>query len=117
MFYHDKVLNFASYYSNMTNTLEALKSGELLGSKTLKLVCGLTVFPEEVITLSETLEVLDLSDNQISVLPDSVSKLKKLRIIFFARNKFTEFPAVLAKCPALSMIGFKSNQSFLENAH
>ena len=94
----------------MTNTLEALKSGKLVGSKSLKLACGLTAFPEAVITLAETLEVLDLSDNKISVLPDSISKLKKLRIIFFARNKFTEFPAVLGQCPELRMIGFKSNQ-------
>lgn len=93
----------------MTHTLEALKSGKLVGSKTLKLACGLEAFPEEIITLADTLEVLDLSDNHLSELPDSISKLKHLRIIFFARNNFTEFPKVLAECPSLNMIGFKSN--------
>jgi len=94
----------------MTHSLEELKSGQLIGSKTLKLACGLKEFPEEILSLAETLEVLDLSDNQLSKLPDSITQLKKLRILFFARNNFTEFPKILAKCPALSMIGFKSNQ-------
>ncbi|WP_147677912.1 leucine-rich repeat-containing protein kinase family protein [Algibacter pacificus] len=93
----------------MANTLEALKSGQLIGSKTLKLACGLEEFPEEIVTLADTLEVLDLSDNNLSKLPKSVAQLKHLRIIFFARNNFTEFPKILAQCPKLNMIGFKSN--------
>jgi len=94
----------------MVHSLEALKSGQLIGSKTLKLACGLETFPEEIISLSETLEVLDLSDNKLTSLPESIAQLKHLRIIFFARNNFTEFPSILAKCPNLNMIGFKSNQ-------
>jgi hypothetical protein len=93
----------------MVHTLEALQSGELLGVKRLKLACGLETFPEEIFTLADTLQVLDLSDNNLSALPDNISKLKHLKIIFFARNKFTAFPSVLADCPALTMIGFKSN--------
>ncbi|MFT4833368.1 MAG: hypothetical protein ACJAVY_001547 [Marinoscillum sp.] len=93
----------------MTHTLADLKSGKLIGSKTLKLACGLTEFPEEILTLSETLEYLDLSDNQLSELPDSIAQLKNLKIIFFARNNFTVFPEILRTFPVLSMIGFKSN--------
>ncbi len=102
----------------MTHSLEKLKSGQLIGSKELKLTCGLKEFPEEILSLAETLEVLDLSDNQLTTLPDSITQLKKLRIIFFARNNFTEFPKILAQFPALSMIGFKSNKihSVPENA-
>ena len=48
----------------MTHALEDLKSGKLIGSKRLKLACGLTDFPQEILSLSETLEVLDLSDNK-----------------------------------------------------
>ncbi|WP_298487875.1 leucine-rich repeat-containing protein kinase family protein [uncultured Maribacter sp.] len=94
----------------MTHSLEELKSGKLIGAKRLKLACGLEEFPEEIIHLKETLEVLDLSDNNLSKLPDNISQLKKLRILFFANNNFIEFPVILAKCPSLSMIGFKSNQ-------
>lgn len=94
----------------MIHTLEALKAGELNGVKRLKLACGLETFPEEIFSLADSLEILDLSDNNISEIPKDISKLKRLKIIFFARNKFTEFPAVLANCPALTMIGFKSNK-------
>lgn len=102
----------------MKNSLEDLKSGKLIGSKKLKLACGLKEFPEEILSLAETLEVLDLSDNQLTELPDTISQLKNLKIIFFARNNFTVFPSILIKCTALSMIGFKSNhiQTVPENA-
>jgi hypothetical protein len=93
----------------MTHTLEELKSGSLIGSKRLKLACDLKQFPNEILSLSETLEILDLSDNQLSELPDSISELKNLKIIFFERNKFTEFPVILKELPLLNMIGFKSN--------
>jgi hypothetical protein len=94
----------------MTHSLADLKSGKLIGLTRLKLACGLTEFPKEIFTLAETLEILDLSGNDLSELPSSISQLKNLRILFFARNKFTEFPKVLSECLNLNMIGFKSNQ-------
>ena len=102
----------------MTHSLEELKSGNLVDSKRLKLACGLSEFPIEILSLADTLEILDLSDNHISELPATFSQLKKLKIVFFARNQFTEFPTVLANCPVLSMIGFKSNpmETVAENA-
>ena len=102
----------------MTHTLAELKSGKLIGSKRLKLASGLTEFPNEILDLAATLEVLDLSDNQMTELPECIIRLKHLKIIFFARNNFTEFPKILSQLPKLSMIGFKSNQivSVPENA-
>ena len=92
------------------NTLEQLRSGELAGSRRLKLACGLTVFPREIFDLAETLEILDLSGNALSSLPDDLPRLHKLRILFCSDNQFTELPAVLGQCLQLSMIGFKANQ-------
>ena len=94
----------------MTQSLEALKSGKLLGAKRVKIACGLEKFPEELISLADTLEILDLSDNNLTTLPDSITKLKHLKIVFFARNQFKEYPSILHKCEAITMIGFKSNQ-------
>jgi hypothetical protein len=91
-------------------TLQQLISGELKGSKTLKLSCELTTFPLEIFDLADTLEILDLSNNKLSQLPGNFADLKKLKIAFFSDNNFVEFPAVLTKCPALTMIGFKSNK-------
>lgn len=92
------------------HTLEQLQSGELRGIKRLQMACGFTHFPEEIYTLADTLEILDLSGNAISTLPAEISRLKNMKVIFFGSNNFTEFPKELAACEKLSMIGFKSNK-------
>lgn len=91
-------------------TLEQLRSGKLKGITRLRLSCGLTEVPEEIFDLADNLEILDLSDNHLSQLPGNFGELKKLKIVFFLNNDFTVFPEVLAKCPALSMVSFKSNK-------
>lgn len=91
-------------------TLAQLRSGELIGSKQLKLSEGLTEFPLEILTLADSLEILDLSNNALSSLPDELEQLQKLKIIFASQNKFEHLPEVLGKMPALDMVGFKSNQ-------
>lgn len=92
------------------HTLEQLRAGELCGARHLKLCENLTEFPTEILSLKETLEVLDLTGNQLSALPDELAGFGKLRIIFCSENRFTELPEVLGRCPALTMVGFKANQ-------
>lgn len=92
------------------HTLEQLRAGELCGARHLKLSENLTEFPSEILSLKETLEVLDLTGNQLSALPDELAGFGKLRIIFCSENRFTELPEVLGRCPALTMVGFKANQ-------
>lgn len=92
------------------HTLEQLRSGELKGLRRLKLSCGLTDFPREIFSLSDTLEILDLTGNHLSSLPDDLEQLTKLKVIFCSQNQFTQLPAVLGRCHSLTMVGFKSNQ-------
>ncbi len=92
------------------HTLEQLKSGQLKGIKRLKLSEGLTEFPLEILELADSLEILDLSGNQLSELPQELTKLTNLRIIFASNNLFTHLPDVLGSLPKLEMVGFKSNQ-------
>ncbi|NRR34150.1 serine/threonine-protein kinase [Oxalobacteraceae bacterium] len=92
------------------HTIEQLRSGELQGLQRVKLACGLTEFPRELFNLADTLEILDLSGNALSALPDDLPRLSKLRIIFCSDNLFTTLPAVLGRCEQLSMIGFKANR-------
>ncbi|MGE8158635.1 leucine-rich repeat-containing protein kinase family protein [Paraburkholderia sp. NPDC080076] len=94
----------------MTTTLEQLRAGQLAGTRRLKLGCGLTEFPREIFDLAETLEVLDLSGNALTSLPDDLPRLTKLRILFGSDNPFTELPEVLGQCSQLSMVGFKANR-------
>jgi hypothetical protein len=92
------------------HTLEQLRNGELAGIQRLQLHCGLTEFPREIFDLADSLEILDLSGNQLSALPDDLPRLHKLRVIFCSDNPFTELPEVLGQCSQLSMVGFKANR-------
>ena len=91
-------------------TLSQLKAGDLLGIKRLTLSENLTSFPLEILTLASSLEVLDLSNNQLSSLPKELAQLTHLKIIFASNNLFETLPEVLGQCENLEMVGFKANQ-------
>lgn len=92
------------------HTIDDLKAGALAGVTRLRISENLTEFPVEIFDLAETLETLDLSGNHLSQLPMEFGRLSKLKILFLSDNDFEVLPAVLAECPALSMIGFKANK-------
>lgn len=92
------------------HTLERLRRGELAGITRLDLSEGLTEFPREIFSLADSLEVLNLSGNQLSSLPDDLPRLHRLRILFCSDNRFSEVPSVLGDCPELEMVGFKANR-------
>ncbi|MDX2242882.1 MAG: leucine-rich repeat-containing protein kinase family protein [Leptolyngbyaceae cyanobacterium bins.302] len=91
-------------------TLNRLQSGQLKGTKRLDLAAGLTQFPPEIFELADSLEILNLSNNQFKSLPDEFASLQQLKIVFLSNNEFEELPTVLSQCPKLSMIGFKANR-------
>ena len=91
------------------DTLAQLRAGQLTGITRLDLACGLTEFPREIFDLADSLEVLNLSGNALSSLPDDLHRLTRLRVLFCSDNLFTELPACLGHCAALTMIGFKAN--------
>jgi hypothetical protein len=90
--------------------LDLLKSGQLTGCKELRLSADLPEFPMEILSLADSLELLELSGNRLSKLPNEFGQLKKLKVVFFNHNAFEAFPTVLAECPELSMISFKGNR-------
>jgi len=90
-------------------TLLDLQNGKLKGVKQLTLSEGLEIFPDEIFALADTLEILDLSHNKLSSLPD-LSRLKKLKIAFFSFNQFSEVPSAFKNCHNLYMLGMKGNQ-------
>lgn len=92
------------------DTLAQLKAGQLAGIKRLDLSCGLTEFPREIFDLADSLEILNLTGNALSRLPDDLHRLPNLRVLFCSENAFTELPECLGQCAQLSMIGFKSNR-------
>jgi hypothetical protein len=92
------------------HTLEQLKRGELAGVTRLDLCAGLGAFPREIFDLADSLEVLNLSGNRLTSLPDDLPRLRKLHILFCSDNAFTEVPAVIGRCARLEMVGFKANR-------
>lgn len=92
------------------HTLAQLKAGQLAGITRLDLSCGLTEFPREIFELADSLEILNLSGNALSSLPDDLHRLPHLRALFCSDNAFTALPECLGQCAKLSMIGFKANQ-------
>lgn len=91
------------------HTLEQLERGELAGITRLDLSADLREVPEAILGLADSLEVLNLSGNQLRTLPAWLPRLGKLRILFGSDNAFTEVPEVLGACPQLEMVGFKAN--------
>ncbi len=71
---------------------------------------GLTTLPDTVFDTAEPIEMLDLSGNDISELPDRIAELSDLKVLFCTGNRFAEYPAVLAQLPKLAMVSFKENQ-------
>lgn len=92
------------------HSLSQLRQGSLKGAKHLKLTEQLNSFPDEIYSLSETLEVLDLSGTGLSALPDDLGRFQTLRVFFASNNRFTELPDSIGDCHSLQMIGFKHNR-------
>ena len=90
--------------------LQHLREGRLGGLQRLDLSCGLTEFPREIFALADSLEILSLSGNALSSLPDDLHRLHKLRVLFCSDNRFTELPEAIGRCAALRMVAFKANR-------
>jgi hypothetical protein len=91
-------------------TIQGLQAGQYKGATKIKISSNLTSFPQEILSLYHTLEILDLSNNPLlSSLPSEIHRLHKLKVAFFSDCNFTTFPKELAKCRSLEMIAFKNN--------
>lgn len=76
----------------------------------INLSAGLSEFPADLYRFADSLEVLDLSGNQLSDLPADLHRFQKLKRLFLTSNNFSHIPAVLSLCPALVMVSFKGNR-------
>lgn len=90
-------------------SLEQLQSNTFPHVSRIAVSEQLTAFPKEIFLYTESLEILDLSNNLLNQVPNEIVRFKKLKILFLSGNRFTEFPLILGQCRSLSMIGFKSN--------
>ncbi len=89
------------------DVLQALRRGDLAGTRDLRLPGGLTEFPKEIFGLADTLELLDLSGGSLTSLPADMGRLHQLRVLFCSGNRFERLPPSLGDCPALSQVAFR----------
>ncbi|AWN54638.1 leucine-rich repeat-containing protein kinase family protein [Methylobacterium sp. 17Sr1-1] len=91
--------------------LEALRRGDLAGARELRLPGGpegrLSEMPPEILGLADTLELLDLSQNDLTALPADLGRLHRLKVLFCSGNRFARLPPVLGDCASLSQVGFR----------
>lgn len=71
---------------------------------------GLAEFPPELFSIKDTVEFINFGNNELSSLPPNMGDFVRLKILFFAQNKFKVFPSQLSSLPMLYMLSFKSNQ-------
>jgi Leucine-rich repeat (LRR) protein len=95
--------------SKLESVIQSIGRGDTITHVDLS-NAGLAEFPPELRNLRDTLEVLNLGGNGLSSLPEYMTEFKKLKILFFAQNKFEEIPVQLGMLPSLYMLSFKSNR-------
>ena len=73
---------------------------------------ALEKFPNKIIKSKILVKIreLDLSNNSLSVLPNSISKLVELQILQLSSNRFREFPKEICTLTQLTTLSLNSNQ-------
>ncbi len=71
---------------------------------------GLTEVPRSILECAPRVRLLDLSGNLLTALPDWLPELTELEVLFLSYNRFSHVPEILGKMSRLRMIGMRGNQ-------
>ena len=69
----------------------------------------INVIPEEVFRHLPCLKWLDMRDNYLIALSDSMANHPTLEVVLLDNNLFSELPTLLCTLPRLRMIGLREN--------
>ncbi len=70
----------------------------------------LTTWPECVLSMATSLRVLDLSDNSLTQIPESIGLLKQLRVIDVARTRIKALPDSICELSNLEELRINGNR-------
>jgi hypothetical protein len=71
---------------------------------------GLTEVPRCLLDSAPRVRFLDLSGNDLTTLPEWLPELQNLEVLFVSYNRFSHVPEILGKMPKLRMLGMRGNQ-------
>lgn len=97
----------SGFCQKFKNLETALKSPEKVTTLELR-KDKLTSIPSEILAF-KNLEILDLSNNQISEVKVDLSVLTKLHTIILSKNKLARFPMEFSSIPNLKILGLDRN--------
>ena len=69
---------------------------------------ALATIPDSIISLQK-LKCLDVRLNQLTSLPSAISQLPQLEKLYLAQNQFSSVPGTIAQCPTLELIDLTNN--------
>jgi len=69
--------------------------------------------PVDSLTNLSHLQVLDLCDNQLEILPPEIGLLTKLKELYLSNNKLWKLPDNIQKMARLEVLDVRNNQFYL----
>jgi len=97
-----EIMIFNKFWNEALANIDKVKNFRLNNLSIHEIPNNIDTFPN--------LELLDLSDNPICILPESFKNLDKVKYLDFSNCKFTEFPIEICDLESLEILDLGSNK-------
>lgn len=109
----DKGLNRIESSGVLTLTLTPktpIEKGEYASKEVVLRNAGISVIPAQLFTTFRNVTMLDLSRNQLRVVPDEIGECTQLQYLFLSRNDLRIIPESIGKCVCLEKLFLDENE-------
>lgn len=107
---HNKLAHLRKIDLSYSRSIRLVPNIQMDSVSVINLECSLLVsVPEELFTCMPNLEIVDLSKNKLSRLPQSIKRLKRLRKLYLSSNSLNILPNDLYFLPQLEVLDLHAN--------